>query len=145
MQAEKSRPRSEKNRQAETSGTGTDLTAMCKAGMYEAAGRVAELYRLDRDDPSGDPPPNAASLRAMTRVLLGDKRLQRPHNISISNEGFFTAEWTVGKAELTLVFSPTGRIWYAASNPGSEFRVGGTTDEAEALKIVEDVVSQIPN
>ena len=143
MQSENKHETTDSERFAEPANAGKILSMLREAGMYTAAARAAELYQLDREDPAGDPAPNAESLRAMARVLLGDTRLQNPHRMSISHEGFFVTEWTAGSAELALLFHPTGRIRYLTSDGKSEFSKSGTADGKSALKAVDDVISQI--
>ncbi len=92
--------------------------------------------------------PNAASLKRMAEAVLSDDRLRAPNRLGVDDEGFFTAEWTVGQAELVLSFWPSAHIRFAALDPidirGSHLRVGGLLGTSDAVNAVRWLVSRIP-
>ena len=92
--------------------------------------------------------PNTASLKRMAQAVLADDRLRTPDRLAVNDEGFFTAEWAVGQAELVLSFWPSSHIRFAALDPidvrGSHLRAGGLLNSADAVNAMRWLVSRIP-
>lgn len=124
------------------------LAVLRESGLVALAARVVELYRRHEADPEEHPMPNTASLKRMAQAVLTNDRLRTPDRLAVNDEGFFTAEWTVGQAELVLSFWPSSHIRFAALDPvdirGSHLRVGGLLSSSDAVNAVRWLVSRIP-
>ena len=124
------------------------LAVLRESGLVTLAARVAELHRRHEADPQEHPMPNTASMKRMAQVVLTNDRLRTPNRLAVNDEGFFTAEWTVGQAELVLSFWPSSHIRFAALDPidirGSHLRVGGLLNSSDAVNAVRWLVSRIP-
>jgi len=124
------------------------LAVLRESGLVALADRVAELHRRHEADPEEHPLPNTASLKRMAQAVLTNARLRTPNRLAVNDEGFFTAEWTVGQAELVLSFWPSSHIRFAALDPidirGSHLRVGGLLNSSDAVNAVRWLVSRIP-
>ena len=130
-------------------GTMDDVLAVLReSGLVKLAARVVELHRRHEADPEEHPMPNTASLKRMAQAVLTNDRLRTPNRLAVNDEGFFTAEWTVGQAELVLSFWPSSHIRFAALDPvdirGSHLRVGGLLNGSDAVNAVRWLVSRIP-